>query len=133
MQPIEALFVIKRSIGLDEVTVNPVRAIISNIEQSLIGRERHAIGVFHSGIDHDVFAVRFYQPNFARRVLVIARRIGDINISVVRNRDVVANPAVCDRGRLTVGIVSEDFLLALSPRLPVSPSPLRLSFLSTRS
>ena len=112
MQPIEALFVIKRSIGLDEVTVNPVRAIISNVKQSLIGRECHAIRVFQSGIDHEFFAVRFDQPDFARRVLVIARRISDINISVVRNRDVVANPAVCDRGRLTVGIVSEDFLLA---------------------
>src|SRR5882762_7081662 len=34
MQPVEALFVIERAVGLDEVTIDPVRAIIGDVEQS---------------------------------------------------------------------------------------------------
>src|SRR5437588_407431 len=59
MQPVEALFVIQRPVSLNEVAVNPVRAIIGNVQQCLIGRERHAIRVFQSGINHNFLAIRF--------------------------------------------------------------------------
>lgn len=61
-----ALFVGERAVGLDDVTVNPVRAVVGDVEQRLVRRERDAVGELEAGVDDLFRAVGFDEPDFAR-------------------------------------------------------------------
>src|SRR5216683_1083004 len=57
VQPVVALFQIKRSVRLDEVTVDPVRSVVGDVEQCLVRRERDAVGILDTCVDDSLFAI----------------------------------------------------------------------------
>ena len=108
-----ALFVGERAVGLDDVTVNPVRAVVGDVEQRLVGRERDAVGELEAGVDDLFPAVGFDEPDFARFVGAAGGRIRDVEVAVVGDDEVVAGDFGGDDGRPAAGGgVGEDFARA---------------------
>ncbi len=93
VQPVEALLELQAAVGLNQVTVNPVSSIVSDVKQRLVWRQGDAVRVSETGINDSLFAVGLDEPDIAERDGIVGWRISYIDVTVVSDDDVVANEA----------------------------------------
>src|SRR5262245_27352576 len=122
VDPIILLLGFQRAVGLDLITVDPVRTVISDVKQRLVGRERYSIGVAQPCVHDFLLTVRLDQPDVA---LVDGGRVRlrDVDVPVARYHNIVAANAFGDDRRRTSGffdVISDDFLLAARHRIEAS-------------
>lgn len=83
MQPVEALLELQAAIRLNQVTVNPMSSIVSNVKQRLVWRQGDAVRVSEPSINDSLFAVGLDEPDIAGRDGIVGWGISYIDVTVV--------------------------------------------------
>ena len=104
---VEALLVGERSVGLYLVAVYELAPSVRYVEETLIRRELDSVRKFDPFVDHAFFAVRRNEPHFLRF------RVGDVDVAVVGDCDVVGTEAFGDDRLAAIGLVGDDLLVCV--------------------
>ena len=110
-----------------------MRAVVGNIEQRLIRRERDAIGETQPRVHFERFTTAWaQQPDAARIVRRRDRGIREVNISVVSDDDIVAAISQRQNRRASVGLAREHIgnRARHGKQAPVRPEGLARDFLA---
>ena len=122
----ESLLVGQRAIGLDLIAIDPMTAIIGDVEQRLVGREGDAVGELQSRVDDSAFSPLglMYQtwleppapPGWV-----------DIDPAVVADDQVVAADALGEHRGLAAGVIRQDLAGTGGGRVEPAIGPKRLA------
>src|SRR6185437_2715331 len=111
VQPIKSLFGFERAIRLNDIAVNPFRAVLGGVEKRTVWRKADSGGGPKSLIDNSLFAAWLELPDPARHVVVRAR-FADVESTCMCHDDSAAHNAFGDSAAGALRIQLDDSSLS---------------------